>query len=155
MRRNGDDLDLAASFADAALDPRVAQGAKLPPLAGEADLTIIDGVDWVRFGDGSLRGRSGMVRTLALSTGQGTGLSLSGSFTVAEDGLLDADLMIRVRGPKELADQLAGAFPAHADQIRTSFMGLAAMGDNPSMPLKVTRGKARLGFLPLGDIPPL
>lgn len=155
MRTNGADLDLAASFADAAFDPRVTQGAKLPPLAAEADLTVRDGVDWARSGAGSLRGRSGTVRTLALSTGENTGLALSGSFAVGEDGLLDADLTVTVRSPKELAAQLAEAFPANADQIRTSFMGLAAMGDNPSMPLKVTRGKARLGFIPLPDIPPL
>jgi hypothetical protein len=155
MRKNGADLDLAANFSDAALDARITQGAKLPPLAAQADLTIKDGVDWVRFGGGSLRGRSGTVRTLALSTGENTGLALSGSFAVGEDGLLDADLTVTVRSPKQLAEQLAAAFPANADQIRTSFMGLAAMGDNPSMPLKVTRGKARLGFVPLPDIPPL
>ena len=54
-----------------------------------------------------------------------------------------------------LAEQLATAFPANADRIRMSFMGLAALGDNPSMPLKVRGGKARLGFVPLPDIPPL
>ena len=33
--------------------------------------------------------------------------------------------------------------------------GLVALGDNPSLPLKIKQGGARLGFIPLGDIPPL
>jgi hypothetical protein len=155
MRRNGADLDLAASFAGARLDPTLTNGATLPPLAGEADLTLDNGIDLVRFGGGSLRGRSGTIRKLTLSTGEATGLSIMGSFSVSDDGLLDADFTVGIRNPKALAIQLAEAFPAQADQIRTSFAGLAALGDNPSLPLKIARGKAKLGFIPLGDIPPL
>jgi hypothetical protein len=29
------------------------------------------------------------------------------------------------------------------------------MGDEPTLPLIITRGNARLGFLSLGDIPPV
>ena len=42
-----------------------------------------------------------------------------------------------------------------ADQIRTSFAGLAVMGDNPTLPLKISKGRAMLGFIPLGNVPPL
>jgi hypothetical protein len=155
MRRNGDDLDLAASFADAAIDPTLTRGAQLPPLAGAADLTITGGVNLVRFGNGSLRGHSGTIRTLDLSSDPETGLSLSGPFSVSDDGLLDADMKVTIRNPKVLADQLAQAFPANADQIRSSFSGLAVLGNNPSLPLKIKSGKATLGFIPLGVIPPL
>jgi hypothetical protein len=155
MRRNGADLDLAARFAGASIDPKLTKGVALPPLAGEADLTIIDGVNLARFGQGSLRGHSGTIRTLTLSTGQTTGLSVAGPFSVSDAGLLDANFTVTVRDPKALAAQLAGIFPDRADQIRTAFMGLTALGDNPTMPLKISGGKAMLGFIPLGTIPPL
>jgi len=29
------------------------------------------------------------------------------------------------------------------------------MGDNPTLPLKVSKGRAMLGFIPLGNLPPL
>ncbi len=155
LRQNGGDLDLAGNFKDATFDARLTNGAKLPPLTGEADLTIKNGVDFVRFGTGSLRGQSGTIRTLTLSTGGDAGMSVSGPFAVSAEGLLDADFTLTIRNPRQLSAQLVAAFPAQADQIRMSFTGLAAMGDNPSMPLKIKAGNATLGFIPLGKLPPL
>jgi hypothetical protein len=155
MRRNAGDLDLAASITDAAIDPTLTQGVRLPPFASAADLTIAGGVNLVLSGENSLRGHSGTIRTFDLSADPQTGLSLSGPFSVGNDGLLDADLKVTIRNPKALAEHFAQAFPSNADQIRSSFGGLAILGSNPSLPLKVKGGKATLGFIPLGTIPPL
>jgi hypothetical protein len=155
MLKAGDDLKLAASFADATIDPKLLKGAELPPLKGEVDITVKDGVSFVRFGSGSLRGQSGTIQTLAVSSGDTAGLSLSGPFSVASDGLVDADLSVTIRDPKALSAILMKAFPGMADQIRTSFAGLAVMGDNPTLPLKISKGRAMLGFIPLGNVPPL
>lgn len=155
MRRNGADLDLAASFADAKLAPGLTKGITLPPLGGEADLTIKDGADIRRLDKETLRGRSGTIRTLMLSSGEGTGLSVSGPFMFSTGGMLDADFTVTIRNPKALAAQLVKIFPDKASQIKTSFIGLSALGDNPTLPLKVSGGKAKLGFIPLGEIPPL
>ena len=84
MRRSGDDLDLAASFDGADIDPKLLGGADLPPFEGAADLTIKDGVNLARFG-GSLRGHSGTIRTLSISSGGTAGLSVAGPFSV-DDG---------------------------------------------------------------------
>jgi hypothetical protein len=155
MSKDGADLVLAARLSGAALDPALTRGAQLPPLGADVDVTIKDGVAWARSGASDLRGRSGTIRTLALSTGETSGLSVAGTFAVGDDGLLDADLQVTVRNPKALGEQLATAFPNDADRFRTAMSGLAMMGDNAKLPLKVSRGKARLGFLPLPDIPPL
>jgi hypothetical protein len=149
------DLDLAGNFVDADIDPKLLNGGELPPLKGEADLTIKDGVNLVRSGGRSLRGHSGTIRTLSISSGDVAGLSLTGPFSVAADGLVDADLTVTIRDPKALSALLAKAFPAAAGQIRSSFAGLAALGDNPALPLKVSHGRATLGFIPLGKLPPL
>ena len=29
------------------------------------------------------------------------------------------------------------------------------LGDNPTLPLKISKGRATLGFIPLGKLPPL
>jgi hypothetical protein len=68
---------------------------------------------------------------------------------------VDADLTVTIRDPKALSAILTKAFPAMADQIRTSFAGLAVMGDNPTLPLRISKGRAMLGFIPLGSVPPL
>ena len=46
---------------------------------------------------------------------------------------------------------LALAFPAAAAQIKTSFAGLAAMGDNPTLPLKVSKGARHARLHPAGQ----
>jgi hypothetical protein len=155
MRRNGPDLDLAGNFADAAIDPSLTKGIALPPITGEADLTIKDGLKLVRAANKSLRGHAGTIRTLKLSLDPTTGLSVTGPFSVSDNGLLDADFTVTIRNPKALATRIGEIFPERADQIRSAFLGLAMLGDNPTLPLKVERGKAKLGFISLGKIPPL
>lgn len=155
MRKNGADLDLAASFADAKLNPELTKGINLPTLAGVADLTITDGANLERLNKGSLRGRSGTIRTFSLSTGDAAGLSIAGPFRFSVEGVLDANFSVTVRNPKALAAQLVEIFPDQASQIKASFIGLSALGDSPMLRLNVDQGKAMLGFIPLGDIPPL
>ena len=50
---------------------------------------------------------------------------------------------------------LAEAVPEKRDQIEQAFSGLAMLGNAPSLPLRIAKGKASLGFIPLGDIPPV
>lgn len=155
MRRNGADLDLAGSFADAKLNPVLTKEIALPPLTGEADLTIIGGTDLRRLDADSLRGRSGTIRTLALSTGDTAGLWIAGPFAFSAEGVLTGDFKVTIRNPKALAAQLAEMFPDRAGQIKAATMGLTALGDSLTLQLRVADGKATLGFIPLGEIPPL
>jgi hypothetical protein len=155
MRPNGDDLDLAARFEGLLVHPAAAEGRELPALSGHADISVTGGVSLAGSGVESLRGQAGTLRTLSLSTGPNTGLLASGPFSVGEDGLLDAELTLTVRDPEGLSAALAAAFPEAKSQIITSFSGLSALGPEPSLPLKIVKGKATLGFLPLGDLPPL
>jgi len=82
-------------------------------------------------------------------------LALSGPFSIGADGLLDADLQLTVRDPAGLSTTLGNAFPEARQQIAASLSGLSALGPEPSLPLKIVKGKATLGFIPLGDVPPL
>lgn len=155
MRPNGADLDLAGSFDGLVLDPALLQGRVLPPLSSRSDLTVVDGVALLGAAEPSLRGRAGTIRTLSLTAGPTAGLTLAGPFSFDADGLLDANLQVTVSDPMALAEVLAAVFPENADAIRRGLAGIAALGGRSPLPLMVVKGRAALGFIPLGDVPPV
>ncbi len=117
------------SFTDLQIDPAAVAGRTLPVLSGSGDATLKDGVAAGRTRSRSLRGQSGTIRNLDLSTGPETGIALSGPFTVGADGLIDANLMVTLRDPRGVAAALANAFPEARRQITAGFAGLAALGN--------------------------
>lgn len=155
MRPDGADLDLAARFAGLTLDAAVLQGNSLPPLAGEADLKVDNGVSLVGRHVTSLRGQSGTIRTMALSTGEATAIIISGPYTIDQDGLIDAQIKLTVRDPQGLAAALSTALPELRQEIGQVSAGLSLLGDAPTVPVKISKGKASIGFIKLGRIPPL
>ncbi|BCH29623.1 hypothetical protein MesoLjLc_15530 [Mesorhizobium sp. L-8-10] len=154
LRPNGTDVDWAGNFTELEIDPGIAGGRTLPMLNGSGDVTLKDGVALIRSGARGLRGRSAEIRNLDLSSGEG-GVSVSGPISVAADGLIDASLTIRLRNPPAVSALLVGAFPEARSQIESAMAGLALLGREPSLPLRIVRGKATLGFIPLGDLPPV
>lgn len=155
LRPNGKDLDIAGRAGGLLLDPALTEGRKVPPLSGEIDATLADGVSLLLSGADSLRGRSATIRTLSVSTGPGTGIGLAGTISADRQGLVDAALTLTLRNPNGLAALAAELFPEAKDRIGNAMLGFAALGDSPSMPLRIVKGRATLGFVPLGDIPPV
>lgn len=152
MRRNGPDLDLAVRFAGLRADPEATGGRALPPVRGLVDLALDDTADALPV---RLRGLSGTLRTLSFTLAGEEGARLSGPFEIGEDGLVEANLELTVQNPRALAETLGEAFPEVAGQIEAALSGLAAMGDEPTLPLNIRQGNVRLGFLSLGQIPPV
>ena len=138
-RPNGADVDWAASVAGLQLDPAAAGGHSLPPVSGSLDMTVTDGVAAIARRE---------------QFGPSTGLALSGPFSVDQEGLLDARLKIVLRDPQGLAGQLSGAFPEVRDQIAAAASALATLGAS-GLPVRIDKGRAMLGFIPLGKVPPL
>jgi hypothetical protein len=155
FRPNGKDVDLAGSFAGLAIDPSLVQGKELPLLGGQSDITITDGASLLADKVKSLRGRSVTIRTLSLSSGKQTGIVLSGPASVDEDGLLNANLNITIHDPKDLGKILGDILPEKRSEIESALSALAMLGNAPSLPLKITRGKASIAFVKLGRIPPV
>ncbi len=155
MRRRDQDLDLAGSLTAAKAAPELLDGGALPPLDTAVDMTIEKGVLYLRQGARSLRGFSGEIRNLSIASGPKTSLALAGFFLIASDGLLDADLKVKVRDPEAISDILENLFPKARERIAESLAGLKALGEEAEVPLKIEAGKVTLGFLPLGEIPPL
>lgn len=154
LQPNGGDIDYLGSFGDLEINPDAIGGRVLPPLDASGDATLKNGVALIGTHAHSLRGQTVEIRNLDLSSGTAR-VTLSGPLSVDADGLIDADLMIRLKDPKAVAAILGTAIPEQKSQIEQGFGALALLGNEPSMPLKVVKGKASLGFIPLGKIKPV
>ncbi|TPK16786.1 DUF2125 domain-containing protein [Mesorhizobium sp. B2-5-9] len=154
LQPNNGDLDYVGSFGDLEIDADAIGGRVLPALDASGDVTLKNGVALIGTQVKSLRGQRIEIRNLDLSSGTAR-VTVSGPLSVDAEGLVDADLMIRIKDPKAVASILAGAIPEQKNAIEQGFGALALLGSEPSMPLKVVKGKASLGFIPLGKIKPV
>jgi hypothetical protein len=154
MMPAGADLNVFVSFKSLSLDSALLDGRDLPPLTGSADVSMKDGVAFAVSGARDLRGHSGTIREITLSTGEGS-FTLAGDIAVDQDGLIDARLQLAITNLTALMKVAEQAFPEARDNIRNASGALMLLGQNPKMPLKITKGRATLGFIPLGRIPPL
>lgn len=148
-RVNGEDLDLAASFVALALAPEVADGRTLPALSGNLDAVIRDAA---RGFDGSLRGRSGEIRTLQLGDGGQAGLTLRGPFSVDAEGLLEAQFSVSLQNTARLAEIFRQAAPETSERLAGVIGGI---GEVSNVPLTISKGRAAILFFQLGEVPPL
>ena len=154
LRPNGQDLDYVGRFSDLQIDADAIGGRKLPPLDGDGVATWKNGIALLAAKAMSLRGQAIEITSLDLSSGDAH-VSVSGPISIDADGLIDARLMIRLQNPRAVAAILATAIPEQKNQIEQGFAALALLGSAPSMPLKIVKGKASLGFIPLGRIKPI
>ena len=113
-----------------------------------------DGVTNTTFAFGVRRAAMSMFSP-SLSTGADTGLTVSGPFSIGEDGLIDATLRVTVRDPRGLSAVFAEAFPEKRSEITSAFSALGFMGNDPTLPLVIECGEAKFAFFKLGDIPPI
>lgn len=149
------DIDLAVRFSDLRLDAELTGIEALAPLDGVADLLLSDGVNLLGSREG-LRGRSATIRNATISlSGLEAGVSLTGPVSIGEDGLVNAELQVTVRNVAELAAVLIEIMPEARREIALAVAGLSAVGEAPTLPLRIVEGEVLLGFLSLGSIPPV
>lgn len=153
-RPNGTALDLALRFTALSLGEAVLPGRALPPMSGLLDLQVAEGLDRLREGM-QLRGSDFVVRQLDIADEDGAGLTASGTISVGEDGLVDAQLQLAATNPEQLSAILGEAFPEARSQIDMAFVGLSRFGVNPTLPLTIEDGEVYLTIIRVGQIPPL
>jgi hypothetical protein len=153
LRPDGQDLDYAGRFSELEIDAEAIGGRVVPPLDASAEARLRNGVALLRTSIRSLRGQSIDIGKLELASGE-AGVSLSGPVSVDAAGLVDATLQIRLRNPRAVGAILAAAIPENKSQIDQGFGMLAMLGGAP-MTLTVVKGRASLGFIPLGNIGPV
>jgi len=159
MRTQGEELDLALRYEGLTIDPRFVAGRTLPTLSGDADLRLKDGVALATQGVSTLRGVAGEIQRLALLLTPERGFLVSGPFEIGADGLIDATLKIIIVDPAGFAAAMKPVFPEYASQIDMVASGQKQAGPDGTpelqLPVSIRDGRAALGFIPLGRIPPL
>ncbi len=151
---DGDNVLAQGAFSGLELLPAATNDRPVPTLDGKGEVVLIDGIRMIASRANSFRGQSLEFRALSLATGE-TSIGLTGPVTIGADGLIDAKFELTVTNPQALSKSLQAAVPEHAREIN---MGLAAMalgGKDVKLQLNIAKGKAWLGPIPLGDIPPL
>lgn len=153
MRQREQDLDVAVTFSNLLLEQHAA--ANLPSLKGRLQATLTDGVALLERGSIDPRGQSAIIQEfVAGAAGERAELRLSGPVSVDEGGLIDAELSITLEDPMAVAGALAEVFPEARDKITTAATALGGLGGTP-IQLRVMKGNAFIGFIPIGRIPPL
>lgn len=148
------DVKYIGGFGDLEINADAIGGRALPPLDGSGEVTLKNGVALIAAPPKSLRGQSIDIAKLDLSSGSAR-ITVSGPVSVDAEGLIDANLTIKLKDPKAVALILGGAIPEHKSEIEQGFAAIAMLGKEPSMPLRIVKGKASLGFIPLGKIKPV
>ncbi|UWF66412.1 MULTISPECIES: DUF2125 domain-containing protein [unclassified Brucella] len=156
-------LKLMGRFAGLKFAPSVIGNAKSPELDGVADIDISDAEGLLASDSESvyqrLRGHSGTINQAFVSMPNGAMVSLTGPFSVNEDGLINADLKLTLVNAQSLAQAGQAVFPAQGGNIATVLFALSAMpkdeNGNPTMEIAIRKGKASAGFIPLGRLPAL
>lgn len=145
------DSDLELAFQAVGLVPN---DLRLPPLLADADLLLED----ASYEMDTLRGKRGQVRRLTLGLSDDRGVLVQGPFSISDDGLIDADLDVRVVDVPGLIAQLEANTPriaAAIDGVLQLSPPVGENGDEAALAITIRQGRARFGIVPLGTIPPL
>jgi len=161
LRQNGDDLDAALSLDNTrARDEGLAD--LLPAASAVVDMTLVgragmaDGTDPNGL---ALYGTQGEMRRLAIDLGEGRLITVTGPFSIDDEGYLSGRLKLQVEQIEAWRNSLAQAFPDVEPVIRTVSGMLSALtggGQSASIDLTIDRGKVLAGgFIPVAEIPPI
>lgn len=160
LRQNGADLDAALTLEDTDIS---AHGLPqlMPRFTATANVTLankaalLDGRDASR----GVYGLQGEVRKLDLDLGNGQLVSMTGPFSIDDEGRISGKLKLQVEKIGAWRNQLKQAVPGAASSIDTAAKMLSALtggGDRASLDVTLNRGRVLVGgFIPLGEIPPI
>lgn len=161
LRQTGQDLDAALNLQNARIK---AEGLAelLPSMTTTMDVTLlgragmIDGTD---PGGLALYGTEGEMRRLSADLGEGRVVTVTGPFSIDQDGYLSGRLKLQIEQIDAWRNSLAQAFPDMAPVLKTVAGMLSALtggGQSASIDLTINRGKVFAGgFIQIGEIPPI
>ena len=160
VRQNEGNLDYATLVRDMVVSVG-GEKIALPPISTSLDATLADKgglLDPRVAQDQRLYGTRGEIRRMVVDLGEGRVLTLSGPFEVGEDGLISGRIKVEVEQVRAWRDAMKTAYPEEADMIDNVANVLRALAfgrDNSEAEITIQNGVAALGFIPLGQIPPL
>ncbi|WP_185983727.1 DUF2125 domain-containing protein [Aureimonas mangrovi] len=162
-RRNGDDLDLyVEDWGVTVTTPGIGE---LPTFTASANMTVAGAASWLSDGlpggriETALRGRSGTVHSLYLVVPGGAVAEASGPFSIADTGEISGDFTLSLGQPEAIAALVGRLIPGSEAIAGTLVGALNLVGRQEDgrtiVEIQVQNGRAQLGFIPLGRIPPI
>ncbi|EJF91540.1 DUF2125 domain-containing protein [Bartonella tamiae] len=137
---------------------------QLPKVSGDVKWTLENvyqlfnekyDVNWPE----KLRGNSGKISEAKFTFMSGGSFSVKGPFSFDKKGYLSAKFEIAVSSQMELSNTLRLLFPSQADNLKTIMFVVNSMPKNnegnPVLIVSIKHGQIRLGFITLGQIPPI
>ncbi len=141
---------------------------RFPALTLSADFEIEDFADQLRPGALPIEyirenGAKGQVRTLLIEPEGGGSLSLSGPLAIDRNGILDGDITVTTSDIRLLAAFFIKLMPQESETISNIASLIDAIkpqspdadAKTRSLKLAIRKGRMNVGFLPLGNLPPL
>ncbi|MBC2772738.1 DUF2125 domain-containing protein [Rhizobium sp. AQ_MP] len=160
VRQNDGNLDYATLVRDVVVSVGGTKIA-LPPVSASLDATFADKgglLDPRVAQEQKLYGTKGEIRRMVIDLGAGRVLTLSGPFQVGDDGMLSGRMKVQIEQINAWREAVKTAYPAQSemiDNVANILRALAFGRDNSEAEITIENGVAMLGFIPLGQIPPL
>ena len=155
-------MDIALSFSSLKVADNTVYDKPLPELTGAADIQMANGFALIGKTERDLsilRGQSGLLRNVDLALPDGSGIALSGPFSVADDGRISGDFKITLRNPESVANTAKTIFPGQDKIISSVLQAMAFVPKDangaPTLPVSVKNGKMSVGFISIGRLPSL
>jgi hypothetical protein len=160
IQRDSDDLLATSRFTDVNFQQNEGT-SKVPPMTADLDLKLIGQADVLNIENPKpidLKGLNGELRALQVDIGEGRTITASGPLSIDQDGYLSGSLKLQVNKVEGWRDMVIAAYPETTDIAKLAAKGLklAFFGQNHGqVTLQITHGTVVLGFIPLGNIPPI
>ncbi len=155
-------MDIALAFDKLKFADNVVFNRPLPELTGAAEVQLANG--FALLGKPGrdlsvLRGQTGTLRKVDVAFQDGSGISISGPFSVADDGRISGDFKVTLRDPEGVAKVMQAIFPEAGNTISTVVQAMAFVPKDesgaPTLPITVKNGKMSVGFISIGRLPAL
>lgn len=160
VRQEDGNLDVAVSVTNAVLRPRNDAEA-MDPISFDLVATVEKGISLL---DGplradKLRGKSGVLNNVTLVVGDNNShVSVAGPFSFDNQGYLTGNFNLELAGVDLIAQAIKIGVPESAnvvDTMATLVRNFSAGQKVFKLSVGVDRGRARIGFIPIGKIPPI
>jgi hypothetical protein len=135
--------------------------SKLPPMLADLDIKLVGQADALNIDNPKpidLKGLDTELRSLSINIGEGRTITASGPLSIDQDGYLSGALKLQISKVEGWRDVITAAYPETREIAKLAAKGLkmAFLGQNQGqVTLQITHGTVVLGFIPLGNIPPI
>jgi hypothetical protein len=155
-------MNVALSFQKLKIADNIVYDRPLPELTGAAEIQLDNGFALLSKPERDatiLRGQSGILRNVDLGFVDGSGVAISGPFSVGDDGRISGDFKVTMRNPEGVAQAFQGIFPEAGNVIGSISQAMAFVPKDesgaPTLPITVDKGKMSVGFIRIGRLPSL